>query len=148
MKHFKIANKKKLLSFSLIEVLVFITILSIFFIAGLSVALYSLNLLKISEHKTLASYYGQEAIEWIKKEKEIDWNEFITKTSTSGKTYCLNELSWSEGSCLNFSLKNFYKREVELISNNNSVNVNLTVSWQEKNGINNINIKTILNLWE
>ncbi len=148
MKHFKTVHKKNFKSFSLIEVLVFITILSIFFIAGLSISLYSLNTLKLAEHKTLASYYGQEAIEWLKKEKELNWDDFIIKASTNGKIYCLNELTWSEGNCNSFSLNNFYKREVLLIQNNNSVNVNLNIYWLEKNNVNNINIKTVLNLWE
>ncbi len=148
MKLFKTVHKKKFKSFSLIEVLVFITVFSIFFIAGLSISLYSLNTLKLAEHKLLANYYAQEGIEWIKKEKELNWNNFINKATTNGKKYCLNQLNWIAGECSGFHLNNFYKRDVLLTLINDSVNVNLTIYWLEKNNINNINIKTILNLWE
>ena len=48
--------------FSLIEVLVFITIMSLVFVTAASVVAISLGNLKINEHKLVATRYGERLI--------------------------------------------------------------------------------------
>lgn len=73
--------------FSLIEVLIFVTIFSLFFIIAIASLTSSLRDMKINEHKILAVKYAEELIEWIKAEKEIDWNQFISQRMNK---YCFN----------------------------------------------------------
>jgi len=157
MKTFKTVPKNIIFGFSLIEVLIFLTIISLFLIIAITITVQSLHNLKLTEYKILASYYTQEAFEWLKIEKETDWNAFINKSSINGTTYCLNNgLNLNSASpCGNndFSLGNFFKREVTLkkltdIQNNYYVNIKITLFWRERNDVNQIKIESSLNQWE
>jgi len=146
-------NKK---SFSLIEVLIFVTILVLFFVAALAITTYSLGNMKINEHKIIATRYAEESIEWLKSQKEENWTEFILKDTSSGTTYCLNELNWlTQSSCgENFTLGDpaFFKRELLLTNQSGTpteqVNAQIQVSWQERNQAYDVTINTILTIWE
>ena len=142
-------NRKK--SFTLIEVLIFVTILSLFFVTAAAVTITSLRNLKIQENKILATRYAQELLEWLRGEKEADWNNFTTKNNT----YCFNSSpipSWgSAGNCSNYGLNNLYKREVNLNPQGNppyQVNVSITVSWQELGQIYQVPLNTVFTVWE
>lgn len=140
-------NKK---GFSLVEVLVFVTILSLFFVTALTVTTFNLRNLKIQEHKILATRYAEEGMEWVKQEKEDDWQVFTTHTGTN---YCLNTLSWTSDLCTTYSLGSpgFFKRDL-LITNSGSpvekITGNLTVSWMENNVEQTVVLKSVFNLWE
>ncbi|KKP51970.1 MAG: hypothetical protein UR42_C0010G0009 [Candidatus Roizmanbacteria bacterium GW2011_GWA2_33_33] len=136
--------------FTLTEVLVFVTILSLFFISAVTITTFSLRNLKVQEHKILATRYAEEGIEWVKQEKEDDWQVFTTHTGTN---YCLNTLSWTSGLCSTYSLGTpaFLKRDL-LITNSgspvNRVTTNLTVSWLENGIEQKVVLKSVYNLWE
>jgi len=146
-----VTNKK---SFTLIEVLIFITILSLFFVVATAVTIASLRNLKIQEHKILATRYAEELLEWLRGEKEIDWNQFINYRGT----YCFNSSpipmsNWpASGNCLTGSfLNNLYKREVILNPQRSppyKVSVSITVSWQELGQTYQIPINTVFTVWE
>ncbi|PIU36904.1 hypothetical protein CO005_00505 [Candidatus Roizmanbacteria bacterium CG_4_8_14_3_um_filter_34_9] len=141
---------KKFTGFTLIEVLVFVTVLSLFFISAVTITTFSLRNLKIQEHKIIATRYAEESSEWVKQEKEDDWQVFA---SHNGTNYCLNSLSWTNGLCSTYSLgtPGFFKRDLILsISGNptDKITTVLTVSWLE-NGVNqNVILKSVYNLWE
>ena len=138
-------------SFTLIEVLIFVTILSLFFVVAAAVTIASLRNLKVQEHKILATRYAQELLEWLRGEKEADWNQFVTHNGT----YCFNYsiiTDWgSRGNCSGYGLNNLYKREVTLTVQGNpayQVNVSITVSWQELGQTYQIPINTVFTVWE
>lgn len=147
---------KKTAAFSLIEVLVFISILSVFFVVAMVVVTTSLRNMKVSEHKILAARYAEEGIEWIRSEKErIGWDTFTSLDSISGTTYCLNSLEWISGTCTTYALGNpvFFKREV-VITNEGSpatiqVNAVVTVKWLETGGVvYQVPIREVYRIWE
>ncbi len=136
-------NKKLKKSFSLIEVLIFVTILTLFFIVAAAVIVTSLRNMKINEHKILATRYAEELMEWLRSDKETDWGgttctgscpdpvapvnftERATKCGTNACTFCFNttpisEWPTSSGTCAagNFlnDNNNLFKREVVLTS--------------------------------
>ena len=147
-------NKTKK-GFSLIEVLVFTSVLGLFFVAAISVTTFNLKNMKIQEHKILATRYAEEAVEWLREEKEDDWSVFITRGSGGGNTYCLNSGSfdWTAGSCETCSLGTpvIFKRE--LIITNLGTPVDqveglVTVYWQDMGTILSVPIKTVFKLLE
>lgn len=148
---------KNKFGFSLIEVLVFVTILGLFFVAAVSVTTFSLKNMKINEHKIVATHFAEEGLEWIKSEKEGDWGVFIGKdtSSGSGTSYCLNDLNWSTiGNCgevYPLGTPSSFKREVTLKNINtptSEVDIEIIVNWIEGNQTMNIPIKSVVNLWE
>lgn len=124
--------------FSLIEVLVFISILSLFFLAAMTVGTYSLRDMKNNEYKIIASHLGEEAVEWLKNEKETDWENLLSKDNGSGTTYCLVNLDFNNlGECQDYNLGTpaIFKRELFLQNNQSQIlNVTVTVSWQKVGG--------------
>jgi len=137
-------------SFSLIEVLVFVTILSLFFISAVTITTFSLRNLKIQEHKILATRYAEEASEWIKQEKEDDWEIFKSHYDTY---YCLNSLNWDTGECTLYLLgtPGLFKRDLTISRSGDptdKITTILTVSWLENGVEQNVILKSTYNLWE
>ena len=91
-------HKKYLRGFSLIEVMIFVSILGIVFIITIGYVINLLRTMKVNEHKVMATYYAEELREWLKSEKEADWDAFSQKAGfESGQalgthpiTYCFN----------------------------------------------------------
>ena len=141
-------------SFSLVEILVFVTVLSVFFVAAMSILTYSLINMKVNEHKILASHYAGEALEWIKEEKDKDWNVFFALDSNpESTTYCLNSLSWSSGSCTTYDLGSpspIFKREAVLDSQTSPERVNATVNvyWVEGSDVFSVSLNSVLTILE
>ncbi|MFA6533002.1 MAG: type II secretion system protein [Patescibacteria group bacterium] len=149
---------KKFQGFSLVEVLVFISVLGLFFTAAMSVTTFNLRNMKIQEHKILATRYAEEGLEWVKDEKETDWSTFITHdTSGTGTMYCLNSLEdgWGIlGDCgESYSLGSppFFFRNLLIKNTGNpvdQVDVTTTVTWKEGTDIKNVQIKSVFKLLE
>ncbi len=143
MENNSINNKNYKKSFSLIEVLIFVTILTLFFIVAAAVIITSLRDMKISEHKILATRYAEELMEWLRSDKEVDWGgttcsgncpdpvlpanftEKATKCQSLQCTFCFNTTpisAWptSAGACATGTFlsdgKSLFKREVTLTS--------------------------------
>jgi type II secretory pathway pseudopilin PulG len=138
-------------SFSLIEVLVFTVVLGLFFVAAVTVVTFNLKNMKIQEHKILATRYAEEAVEWLKQEKEDDWSDFILHGAGN---YCLNNsLDWTAPGCTadDYSLGTFFKRELTIAksgSPTDQVEGIVKVSWQDMGTVLSIPIKTVFKLLE
>ncbi len=154
MKTIAVPNKRSGLNgFSLIEVLVFTAVLSLFFVAAITVTTYNLRNMKIQEHKILAARYAEEGSEWVKQENEDNWSIFTAKGSTGGVTYCLNDtLSWDSPSpCGSYGLSTIYKREL-VITNSGSpvdqVKTVVTVSWDDMGTVLSVPLRSVFKLLE
>lgn len=152
--------KKSNGSFSLIEVVIFVGILAMFFVTGIAVATYSLQAMRSNENKIRATQYAEELMEWIKAQKEIDWQLFVS--NNVGHSYCFNSTinGWSAADpsqCL-FTLPGDYtsstgifRRYVSLTGNSppvTQVTVNIQVQWKEPSGTVTVPLTSTLTLWE
>jgi len=141
--------------FSLIEVLVFVSILSLFLVIAVSVVTISMsqNTLRINTLK--ANHYNEQLLEWIQIENEIDW-ETITEKGSSGDgvTYCFtNEVStWpASGSCSLYELAGVYKRYATLKTTGDPVSqveVTVTTEWQEAGNTHSTQLHTVFSVWD
>lgn len=146
--------------FSLVEVLVFVTVLSLFFVIALTVTTFNLRNLKIQEHKILATRYAEEGMEWVKQEKEDDWQSFSLHDDGTGTTYCINSLNWNTSNasvdydCNDYGLGNpvsIFSRSLVITNSSTPVDsaaTKVTVSWKENNVVQSVVLKSVLNLWE
>ncbi len=132
--------------FSLIEVLVFVSILGLVFIVGAALATISIQNSKSAENRILASRYGEELLDWLKGQKETNWASFVAKTSTSVTSYCMTAEpinysinTWpSSGSCganqyitgTNF-IRQVDLQQDQLFGTNSRINVSIHVKWSE-----------------
>lgn len=145
--------KKYCQGFTLIEVLIFITLMPLIFIAVSYLTTSSLQKTKINEHKILATHYAEELREWLRGEKEKDWVSF--KDSNNMGNWCFNDepvTDWgSRGGCSLYNLNNFYKRDLTLIrlsGTETQVKAEIVVEWQENSITYQVPIKTVFSRWE
>lgn len=134
--------------FSLIEVLVFTTVLSIFFVSALSLATYMLKTMKVNQHRTLATHFAEEGMEWLRAQKEDSWATYVGLDNSSGTTeYCLNSLDFNTGGdCgTDYALGTppMFKRKLimENVPDSSSpswVKATIMVEWEEGNRISNV----------
>ena len=141
--------------FSLIEVLIFITVMSLFFVSAAAVVSVVVKNMKVNEHKILGTRFAQEAVEWVRSEKEIDWNAFSERAPSTGSPseYCLNSLAWNSMPC-DYSLKTLYQRTVTLKSIESvggykyQVDVSVLVKWNEPGRTYSVPVNTTFSIWE
>jgi len=145
---------------SLLEVLAFVTILSIVFLGIASSTIQSIKRTKFTEQKLIATRYAEELEEWLRGQKEEDWTTFYaTHAGSSGKTYCFddaiydenNDMSWpSEGDCGSlYGLRGQFKREVVLTQSLSSqVQVVISVDWKDGANIFSVPLNTLFAKWE
>ncbi len=147
---------------SLLEVLAFVTILSLTFLGVAYSTGQSIKRTKFNEQKLIATRYAEELEEWLRGEKEVDWATFYTTyagVGPNGKTYCFddgvydgdNDISWpTVGDCGSlFGLRDIYRREVTLTQSLTSqVQVVIQVDWKDGGNVFSLPINTILTKWE
>lgn len=80
-------NKSNQRGFSIVEIMVFITILNLVFVAAVSLVISSLYRMRINIHQARAVYYAEELKEWLNGEREADWAGL---QSQAGNTFCVN----------------------------------------------------------
>ncbi|KKS77646.1 MAG: hypothetical protein UV74_C0013G0165 [Candidatus Woesebacteria bacterium GW2011_GWB1_43_14] len=136
---------------SFFELLVAVAIVSITLIALVSLATKSVSNSTYSRDKTLSTRYTQEALEWLRGERDKDWNSFYSKaTGGSGSTYCMSDVGagLQTGSCPMIPDTTF-TRTITLISPGiNSVEAIVTTSWEGDTGLHDTTISTVFTDWD
>jgi prepilin-type N-terminal cleavage/methylation domain-containing protein len=143
--------------FTLLEVMIFIVILSMVLITATSFITKLLVSIRSNENRIGAAFLADDVKEWLSGERESNsWSTFHAKASQAGIQYCLNnqlELTHTIASlntpafpaaaCTTYAsiqtgMKPIYKRELVLYRNNNlnptQVTAAITISWID-NGI-------------
>ena len=150
--------KKRHLGFTLLEVIVFVTIFAVFFVTAAYVVTVSIRAMQFNVNKIIATHLAQEALEWTNGQKEADWSAFTPRASgtVGGATdWCFNQSSisgWpSSGPCLpnDYSLNGLYKRNLRLIlSSSTQVTAQVSVSWQEGGHIYTVPLNIVFSVYE
>ena len=161
-------------SFTLIEVLIFVSIMSIFFIFASSVVTVTLRNLKYNEHKVKALHYSRQLEDWLRVQKEIDWGgdrcsgdccltscNFTQRVTQAGlnSKFCFNSFpisaEWPAANPLgcneDYSLDSIFAREVQFSSTPGyieQVNATITVAWFELDQPKNITANTVFSVFE
>ena len=80
-------------AFTLIEIMIFVSLLSMVLIVTVGYVTRLLMNMKVGEHKIYATFYVEEVSEWLISERFADWDGFQGRASFSatGTTYCLND---------------------------------------------------------
>jgi Tfp pilus assembly protein PilV len=83
---------------SLFELIVAIGVSGLVLISLVSLTVKSISNATYSKNKTLTTHYTQEAVEWLRAQRDLNWDTFTSyAASGGGKIYCLNNLSFSNG---------------------------------------------------
>lgn len=144
-------NKKEKEGFTLVEVLIFVVLISMIFITVSYYITFSLYNTKVNEHKILATRLAEETREWLRGEKEISWDDFIN--ARMGE-WCFNTEpinAWgTPGLCTDYGIAGLYKRDVSLTASqdSNQVTVKVNIEWVERTNTFNVLISTVFSVWE
>ncbi len=135
---------------SLFEVVTALGVVTVIIVALVALASSSIHNSNFSKDKALATRYSQEATEWLRGERDTNWDIFAAKALTS--TWCLPSLSWisaSVGTCDNEFIPNtLFQREIYFnIIDAKTIEVQTVVSWEDSKGVHQVNSATTLTDW-
>ena len=108
---------------SLFEVIFALSIAAVILTSVVSLATISIKNSDYSANKTMATKYAQEAIEWLRGQRDAKWsdptnNGFLERAAANNGTYCLDSLGWTNtGNCASdefISVNDLYLRQVVL----------------------------------
>lgn len=84
---------------SLLEAVVGTALVTIVLTALVSALNYSLSNTQNSRTRALATKYAQEAVEWLREERDQNWFTFYSQRATDGsRTYCIQNIGTWPGS--------------------------------------------------
>lgn len=156
-------TKKSEEGLSLLEALIFTTILSVIMLAVVFATTMSLKRTQFNQKKIFATRYAEEVLEWMRGEKEADWTTF---TSRSPQVYCMNDdvtTCSAAGSCWSVStacpagdyplsetqsLNNGFSRNVTLQTDGTTIRVTAIVSWKDGSNEFDVTSSTTFSRWE
>lgn len=132
---------------SLFEVVLALSIMALIILGVVILATVSIKNSDFSRDKTLAARYSQEALEWLRGERDENWEVFFAKGSTGGSEWCLNVLSWpaTQGDC-STTLAGLFERKAfltqRIISGQDEIEAKVTVSWTDSGGFHEVSSVT------
>lgn len=135
----------------------FVSLLSLVFLGMAYVATYSVKNTKAAERRVVATHYGEELQEWLRGEKEVDWNAFVAKAgSPTPLIYCVQTIPANVSAlvagtgCSTYGLSSLFKRELRMTRSEDSTQVTILIStsWQEGNNILQVPVNTVFSVWE
>lgn len=102
---------------ALFEIIIALGVIAIILVGVVPLATTSVRNSSFSNNNAQATKYVQEAVEWLRRERDRNWNDFVQKGQVSG-SYCLVSTDWSRpGPCLStdfISGTTIFLREVNL----------------------------------
>ena len=97
---------------SLFEVVFAVGIAALILVGITSLSATSVRNSSFSKNNAGATKYAQEASEWLREQRDTNWNSFYAQAS--GSTKNLGTLSWPPGGSCNIPPDNFFCRKVTL----------------------------------
>ncbi|PIV62853.1 hypothetical protein COS12_00840 [Candidatus Roizmanbacteria bacterium CG01_land_8_20_14_3_00_33_9] len=148
-----------IISFTLIEVLIFSAIVSTFFVSAAAITTFLLRSMKVNEHKIIATRYAEELLEWVRATKEKDWNNSITgcfNVSPVLSTGCVADVKiLTDPLLLGEAPNKIYNRksiQIGMVQTPDGEIVQKTikviVEWAEGQNTQSVTLDTIIAIWE
>ena len=143
---------------SLFEVVLSLAIATIIIVAMVALASLAIRNSNFSKNKTLATRHSQEATEWLRGERDTDFDAFFTRAANP--LYCLKNLSWADatiGVCTDgreipgtlFKREVGFSRTTVLVGGlpKNVVGAEINVYWQDAQGVHEVKSVTDFTDW-
>lgn len=129
--------------------LITLVLLSVVAIAGLSIK----NTI-FSRNNTFATRISEEALEWLNKKKNENWDTFKAKdyANPTVSTWCFTTLSWDKNNVCDeedYISETTLKREILLDSiDEDNIEVKVKVYWTDSGGYHEVSSDTIFSNWK
>lgn len=134
---------------SMFELLIAVFVIAITLTAIVGLVTRSIGNTTFSKERTEAGKQTQEAVEWLRAERDNDWGAFAARATINGRNYCLQTLSWNS-SCSAIPNTNL-TREVTLYfdasADPNLVEARVVTRWSDSSGLHESRISTSFTNW-
>jgi len=162
-------KNRKSTGFSIIEVMIFVSLVSMVLIAAVGYTIQLLQAMHYNQNKMLATRDIEDVIEWLDREREIDWQDFqsVARQATTAN-YCMNAPIGLSQSLINLTITNPisscgftrtisgrpFRRILNLQKNTadavtaSLVTATITVSWEEGTQVHQERIQKTYSLWQ
>lgn len=137
---------------SLFEIVLSIAIITAIIVGLISLVVSAIRNATFSRNETQASRYAQETTEWLRQERDHDFDLFKEKSLTP--TWCLPELVWIKvGNCTDSDVvtNTSFRREVSFSSSVQSgktiIEVEVKVTWEDSQGEHQVKTVTSFTDW-
>lgn len=136
---------------SIFEVVLAVGIVTVVLISIVGLVAVTQRNTNAAKTRAEASRSAQEALEWIRQERDTNWTAFYNRTAIN--TYCLDTLSWgNSNSCGNNELvtdKGFIREVVFTRDPNpNAVKTEVRVRWTDGQGTHDLRSTTQFTNWK
>lgn len=139
---------------SLFELMLAVVVVSITLVAMISLVGSTISNTAFSRDRTQAARFTNEAVEWLRSERDLSWTNLTSRASLTGSTYCLNSLSFdSQGTCSTggtISGTKFTRTLTLVYDETNSpseISVEVITTWSDSGGSHDSRILTTLTNW-
>lgn len=144
------ANYKKNSGQSFFEVVLALALVTIILIALVSLATISVRSATFSRTKSLGTSLSQEAIEWLRGQRDANWSDFVAKAAATN--WCLDNLNWSHpGLCNSNNVVSgtIIARQATLtIIDSSTIQADVKATWSDTQGSHQISTSTYLTKWK
>lgn len=127
---------------SLFELVIALSVITMVMIALVALGTVSVRNVTLSKNRNLATRLNQEAVEWLRQQRDEDWGNFSTRAVT--QYYCLSDpsLSWANFGQCGAGEKvggTIFLRELEFtivdpIPATETIRANIRVYWNDAQG--------------
>ena len=136
---------------SLFEVVVAVGVFALVIAAIVGLSTSSIRNTTFSRNNSLATRYSQEAVEWLRTQRDTNWVSFHAKAISVPPTYCLKGLSWIDiGDCgaLDAIPETSLFRQVDFSDvTATSVTATITTYWTDSQGLHQVEVSTEFTDW-
>lgn len=139
---------------SLFELLVAVVVIGVTLVSIVGLAVKVIGNTTFSRNQTLANRYTQDLLEWVRSERDKDWNQINNRSSAAGRNWCFATspiATWpTEGACgANQVVTNtrFRRQAVLRTTAANVIEVTITTRWDEPSGAKEVSSVSILSNW-
>jgi len=102
------------------------------------------------KERSQAARFTQEAIEWLRSERDRDWMVFYNRSSSSGVCYCLKSLDWVSTSCSTCeNIQGVGMRRITTLRSlgPNNVQAEVVTTWTDATGGHESRVTTYFTNW-
>lgn len=135
---------------SFFEVVLALALVSVVLVSMVMLASISVRTTNFARTKNTATRLTQEAIEWLRSERDTSWSAFSSHAATS--TWCINNLNWSSpGTCTsNTYVAGTIIQRQAILSNVDATTVQarVTASWNDSQGLRQVETSTYFTQWK
>ena len=142
---------------SLFEVVLAIAVIALISVAVINASVTAIRNNSFSKSSTDANKYTEEAMEWLRRRRDDNWNSLASHANSGGRDWCLDEPlpepgeGWVGGSgCAEdeYVTGSKYVRELTLTQETEGIILaEVTVTWTDAQGSHTINTSTRFTDW-